>query len=147
MLTARAVAGGAVAALMLLTAADHGGPGFGGHHGAPPPPPEQSVGGGASDGELVAEVTTAGSTVEGRPFSSTVHVRIPPTCWYPAYLTGAEDAAAWAPGGPSWVNTGNGGYSWERLVFPGYQEHAADTEGRWYTPRCSPDAAAAYVVE
>lgn len=91
-------------------------------------------------------MTSFGTTGGGAPFSQKVRVRVPAMCWMSAGQTGREYATEWQPGGSGYVRNDNGGYPWERLVYDGYMDHA-DSDGRWYSADCRPDAPGAFVVQ
>lgn len=110
----------------------------------PSTPPPSAVASPTDDGYEVN--VTSSSTLPGNtPYQQTRTIRVPAMCWMAAGLTGIEYARNWSPGGKDYVNNANGGYPWERLVYDDYMSHA-DSEGRWYSPTCRPDAPSAYTV-
>lgn len=109
---------------------------------APPPSAEASP----TDGGYEVEVTSSTTLPGNTPYQQKRRVRVPAMCWMQAGETGIQYALDWGPGGDDFKNNANGGYPWERLVYPNYMDHA-DSEGRWYSPTCRPDAPPAYTVE
>ncbi|GGC03054.1 hypothetical protein GCM10010972_15090 [Cellulomonas carbonis] len=103
------------------------------------PSPGDGGGAGASSGGGSITVQVSGTAVRGGgeqvevPASS---VRAHPVCWYGFVATGAEYA--------SWWDEGRFDELMRRLPeedhfepYPGYGEHRDDTEGGWWSPRCS----------
>jgi hypothetical protein len=105
----------------------------------PPDKPEH----GASSGDGMLTVHVSGSGVVGGSQQVSVpisEVSDPPTCWRQAWLTGAEYAAGWeAPDGLflRWNNNPMVPNEDKFDPFDNYEDHADDTEGRWWTSRCN----------
>ncbi len=142
MLTWRALGAAAVApslAVALLGGAlgtdfqNPGGPADGGGTSTP------EVDASNEGGSVAVQIEVAGSTTGGRTFSSSSVRRVAPQCWYGPGMTGYEYYEYWKVGGPARESDTLDDFAAQGLLNQGYEDHATDTEGRWWEPTCAFD--------
>lgn len=104
---------------------------------------QASTSGDSSGGEIAAGagtpavVESSGSTTSGVPFRQSVTVSVPRRCWYGAGPTGYDYYEHWKDGGPGRNAMTTDAYAAQGLLHPNFEEHATDTEGRWYEAACA----------
>lgn len=105
-----------------------------------PSDPAPQVGAGSGEGSVVVTVTTSGSTVEGRSFSSSTTRTQAPVCWYGRGMSGLEYFEYWKPGGEARESDTLDDFAYQGLLHPDYESHATDDTGHWYEATCRVDA-------
>lgn len=94
-----------------------------------------SAGGSAGGGTIVVTVIGSGVTAGGQSVPiDTKTIAQHPVCWYNQFMTGKE-YAEWVDSGQAHAHDHNLGEPVEDI--PGYEEHADDDEGHWYSGECS----------
>lgn len=106
-----------------------------------------SSNGSISAGSVQAVIETSGQTETRETFRRSVSVPVPRRCWYGPGATGKAYYDYWGPGGPASDIPTLDAYRAQGLLHDGYEDHATDTEGRWYEPRCAAHVPGAEQVE
>ncbi|WP_143082708.1 hypothetical protein [Cellulomonas sp. KH9] len=84
-----------------------------------------------------ATIETTGATTAGVPFTGVAKVPVPRRCWYGAGWTGQRYYEYWKDGGVGRSSMTQDAYAAQGLLHEGFEQHATDTEGRWYEAECA----------